>query len=104
MSVRTMAFAVSEASASSLMMPNAIFYGPPGTGKTLTARRLARNCGLDYAIMSGGNVIGLRERAVPELRRVLRWATRASSRGLVLFIDEADAFLAPRSNTHSPSQ
>lgn len=103
-SVRTMAFAVSQAREHSLTLPNAVFYGPPGTGKTLTAKRLARSCGMDYAIMSGGNVIGLRHQAVPELRRVLRWATRTRSKGLVLFIDEADAFLATRSSTHSPSQ
>eukprot|EP00421_Protoceratium_reticulatum_P003221 CAMPEP_0168367384 /NCGR_PEP_ID=MMETSP0228-20121227/5713_1 /TAXON_ID=133427 /ORGANISM="Protoceratium reticulatum, Strain CCCM 535 (=CCMP 1889)" /LENGTH=437 /DNA_ID=CAMNT_0008380209 /DNA_START=52 /DNA_END=1362 /DNA_ORIENTATION=+ len=100
-SVRTMAFAVGEAARRQLSLPNAVFYGPPGTGKTLTARRLARACGLDYALLSGGNVIGLRERAVPELRRVLHWASRVRSQGLVLFIDEADAFLAPRSGAHA---
>jgi len=99
-SVRTMAFAVGEAARRELALPNAVFYGPPGTGKTLTARRLARTCGLDYAIMSGGNVIGLRDRAVPELRRVLQWATKTRSRGLVLFVDEADAFLASRGGAH----
>jgi len=100
-SVRTMAFSVGEAAARGLTMPNSVFYGPPGTGKTLTARRLAHTCGLDYAVMSGGNVIGLREQAVPEVRRVLRWAQRTRSRGLVLFIDEADAFLGSRASAHA---
>ncbi|CAJ1352433.1 unnamed protein product, partial [Effrenium voratum] len=77
-------------------LPNAIFYGGPGTGKSLTARRLAEACGMDYAIMSGGNVLGLQEEAVPELRRVFGWARRCR-KGLLLFIDEAEAFLCCRS-------
>ncbi|CAK9079136.1 Peptidyl-prolyl cis-trans isomerase CYP59 (AtCYP59) (PPIase CYP59) (Cyclophilin-59) [Durusdinium trenchii] len=94
-----------------LPLPNAVFFGPPGTGKSLTARRLAESCGMDrserdvreskpaedYAILSGGNILGLKEEAVPELRRVFRWARR-SSRGLLLFIDEAEAFLCCRSS------
>ena len=32
---------------------------PPGTGKTLTARRLAHRAGLEYAIMTGGDVAPL---------------------------------------------
>mmetsp|Transcript_23215 Transcript_23215/g.78617 ORF Transcript_23215/g.78617 Transcript_23215/m.78617 type:complete len:579 (-) Transcript_23215:53-1789(-) len=84
-----------------LALPNAVFYGPPGTGKSLTARRLATACGLDYAIMSGGNVIGLQEEAVPELRRIFNWARRVR-KGLVLFVDEADAFLSARGAGGSP--
>jgi hypothetical protein len=34
-----------------------MFYGPPGTGKTMVAQRLALHCGLDYAMMSGGDVV-----------------------------------------------
>jgi len=34
-----------------------LFFGKPGTGKTMVAQRLARHCGLDYAIMSGGDVV-----------------------------------------------
>jgi len=30
----------------------------------------------DYAILSGGNILGLKEEAVPELRRVFAWARR----------------------------
>ena len=56
--------------------PSAVFYGPPGTGKSLTARRLAVACGMDYALLSGGNVLGLKEEAVSELRRVFTWARR----------------------------
>lgn len=78
-------------------LPSALFYGPPGTGKSLTARRLASSCGLDFGIMSGGNVLSLREEAVPELRKVFTWANRFG--GFLLFIDEAEAFLSSRSGS-----
>eukprot|EP00438_Fugacium_kawagutii_P015074 Skav234498 [mRNA] locus=scaffold2015:27635:55825:- [translate_table: standard] len=35
----------------------------------------------DYAILSGGNVLGLKEDAVPELRRVFAWAQRLKGTG-----------------------
>eukprot|EP00435_Cladocopium_sp_Y103_P057667 s25_g19.t4 len=41
-----------------------LLHGPPGTGKTLFARTLARQSGLDYAIMSGGDVGPLGKDAV----------------------------------------
>ena len=77
---------------------NMLFYGPPGTGKTMVASRIARGSGLDYAIMSGGDVGPLGRDAVTELHKLLDWA-EASPRGLLLFVDEADAFLASRSRT-----
>ena len=33
-----------------------LLHGPPGTGKTLVAKRLAKASGLEYALMSGGDV------------------------------------------------
>ena len=69
-----------------------LLYGPPGTGKTLFARTLARESGLDYAIMTGGDVGPLGKDAVDELNKLFKWATGRKN-GLVLFIDEADAFL-----------
>ncbi|RVW41797.1 ATPase family AAA domain-containing protein 3 [Vitis vinifera] len=38
---------------------NMLFYGPPGTGKTMAARELAKKSGLDYALMTGGDVAPL---------------------------------------------
>jgi ATPase family AAA domain-containing protein 3A/B len=73
-----------------------LFYGPPGTGKTLAAKRMARTSGLDYAIMSGGDVAPLGGGAVTQLHDMFDWAER-SNKGLLLFIDEADAFLGRRS-------
>eukprot|EP01025_Chloroclados_australasicus_P012106 TRINITY_DN1551_c0_g1_i6.p1 TRINITY_DN1551_c0_g1~~TRINITY_DN1551_c0_g1_i6.p1 ORF type:complete len:596 (-),score=82.61 TRINITY_DN1551_c0_g1_i6:458-2245(-) len=72
-----------------------LFYGPPGTGKTMVAKRLAYTSGLDYAILTGGDVAPLESAAVPQLHNTFDWAT-TSSKGLILFIDEADAFLARR--------
>mmetsp|Transcript_2327 Transcript_2327/g.3517 ORF Transcript_2327/g.3517 Transcript_2327/m.3517 type:complete len:375 (-) Transcript_2327:153-1277(-) len=73
-----------------------LLYGPPGTGKTMAAKRLARTSGLDYAIMSGGDVSQLGAKAVTQLHETFDWAEK-SRRGLLLFIDEADAFLGRRS-------
>ncbi len=38
------------------MFRNILMHGPPGTGKTLFAKKLAKHSGLDYAIMTGGDV------------------------------------------------
>lgn len=75
-----------------------LLYGPPGTGKTMVATRLAKGCGMDYALMSGGDVLPLGPDAVKELNRLFAWA-KSSKRGLILFIDEADAFLRRRGAT-----
>mmetsp|Transcript_92227 Transcript_92227/g.192859 ORF Transcript_92227/g.192859 Transcript_92227/m.192859 type:complete len:554 (+) Transcript_92227:135-1796(+) len=69
-----------------------LLHGPPGTGKTLFARTLSKQSGLDYAIMSGGDVGPLGREAVNELNKLFSWAN-SSRKGLILFIDEADAFL-----------
>ena len=61
----------------------------------MAAKRLAQTSGLDYAIMSGGDVAPLGGQAVTQLHDMFDWAER-SRRGLLLFIDEADAFLSQR--------
>ncbi|KAL6993569.1 hypothetical protein U1Q18_011683 [Sarracenia purpurea var. burkii] len=71
---------------------NMLFYGPPGTGKTMVAREIARKSGLDYAMMTGGDVAPLGPQAVTKIHEIFDWA-RKSKKGLLLFIDEADAFL-----------
>ena len=43
--------------------------------------------GLDYAIMSGGDVAPLGKKAVTQLHRVFDWAQK-SRRGVLLFVDE----------------
>lgn len=57
---------------------------------------LARYSGLDYAIFTGGDIGPLGKDAVTELHKIFDWSSR-SRRGLLLFLDEADAFLRRRS-------
>ncbi|KAG0463878.1 hypothetical protein HPP92_019498 [Vanilla planifolia] len=78
---------------------NMLFYGPPGTGKTMVAKEMARKSGLDYAMMTGGDVAPLGSQAVTKIHEIFDWAKK-SRKGLLLFIDEADAFLCERNNTH----
>ncbi|CAN8236163.1 unnamed protein product [Cochlearia groenlandica] len=78
---------------------NMLFYGPPGTGKTMFARELALKSGLDYALMTGGDVAPLGAQAVTKIHQLFDWSKK-SKRGLLLFIDEADAFLCERNKTY----
>ncbi|KAK4758850.1 hypothetical protein SAY87_020151 [Trapa incisa] len=78
---------------------NMLFYGPPGTGKTMVAREIARKSGLDYAMMTGGDVAPLGPQAVTKIHQIFDWA-KNSRKGLLLFIDEADGFLCERNSTH----
>ena len=48
--------------------------------------------GLDYAMMTGGDVAPLGSQAVTKIHQIFDWA-KTSNKGLLLFIDEADAFL-----------
>ena len=77
---------------------NLMFYGPPGTGKTLFAKKLALKSGLEYAIMVGSDIAPLGPLAVRELNRLFDWSEQQKS-GMILFIDEADAFLRNRKNS-----
>ena len=74
---------------------NMLFYGPPGTGKTLFAKKLAMESGLEYAVMVGADIAPLGPMAVQELNKLFDWAEKQPN-GMVLFIDEADAFLRSR--------
>lgn len=74
---------------------NMLFYGPPGTGKTLFAKKLAMESGMEYAVMVGSDIAPLGPDAVTELNTLFDWAEK-QSQGMVLFIDEADAFLRSR--------
>ncbi|KAL4717468.1 hypothetical protein ACJJTC_000617 [Scirpophaga incertulas] len=76
---------------------NLLMYGPPGTGKTLFSKKLAKHSGMDYAILTGGDVAPMGKEAVAAIHKVFDWAN-TSRKGVLLFIDEADAFLRKRSS------
>ncbi|KAL7547399.1 hypothetical protein ACHAWF_014562 [Thalassiosira exigua] len=72
-----------------------LLHGPPGTGKTMVAKKLATIIGIDYALMSGGDVSPLGSDAVTQIHNLFAWA-KMSLRGVILFIDEAECFLGKR--------
>ena len=74
---------------------NLMFFGPPGTGKTLFAKKLAMQSGMEYAVMVGSDIAPLGRNAVTELNKIFDWAEKQAN-GMILFIDEADAFLRNR--------
>ncbi|KAH6830436.1 P-loop containing nucleoside triphosphate hydrolases superfamily protein [Perilla frutescens var. hirtella] len=78
---------------------NMLFHGPPGTGKTMAAKELALKSGLEYAMMTGGDVAPLGSQAVTKIHELFDWGKK-SKKGLLLFIDEADAFLCERNKTY----
>uniref|UniRef100_A0AAQ6A6Q9 AAA+ ATPase domain-containing protein n=1 Tax=Amphiprion ocellaris TaxID=80972 RepID=A0AAQ6A6Q9_AMPOC len=94
--VRDIAIATRNTRQNNGLYRNILMYGPPGTGKTLFAKKLAMHSGMDYAIMTGGDVAPMGRDGVTAMHKVFDWAN-TSRRGLLLFVDEADAFLRKRS-------
>lgn len=93
--VRDIAIATRNTKKNKSLYRNVLMYGPPGTGKTLFAKKLALHSGMDYAIMTGGDVAPMGREGVTAMHKVFDWAS-TSRRGLLLFVDEADAFLRKR--------
>ncbi|XP_064446184.1 ATPase family AAA domain-containing protein 3 isoform X2 [Mirounga angustirostris] len=93
--VRDIAIATRNTKKNHSLYRNILMYGPPGTGKTLFAKKLALHSGMDYAIMTGGDVAPMGRDGVTAMHKVFDWAS-TSRRGLLLFVDEADAFLRKR--------
>ncbi|XP_068096687.1 ATPase family AAA domain-containing protein 3-A isoform X2 [Hyperolius riggenbachi] len=93
--VRDIAIATRNTKKNKGLYRNILMYGPPGTGKTLFAKKLAMHSGMDYAIMTGGDVAPMGREGVTAMHKVFDWAN-TSKRGLLLFVDEADAFLRKR--------
>lgn len=95
--LRDVAIATKNTRQNKGMYRNILMHGPPGTGKTLFAKKLAEHSGMDYAIMTGGDVGPMGKDGVTAIHKVFDWA-QTSRRGLLLFVDEADAFLRKRSS------
>ena len=55
---------------------------------------------MHYAILTGGDVVPLAKDGVTAIHKVFDWAT-SNRRGLLLFVDEADAFLRKRSQVRA---
>ena len=116
--LRDVAIATKNTKLNGGMYRNLMFYGPPGmyamlchythyslyfifsllgTGKTMFAKKLAMHSGMDYAVMTGGDVAPMGRDGVTAMHKVFDWAS-TSRKGLILFVDEADAFLRKRSS------
>ena len=88
-------YAKTNAGATNVKYRNLMLWGPPGTGKTMFAKRLARESGLEWAYMSGSSFAKFKDgEGIEALDELFAWANR--SKGLMLFIDEAEAFLVQR--------
>ncbi len=76
---------------------NMILYGPGGTGKTMISKYIARNSGMNYIIMSGGDLAQYIKRGehVTELVKIFDTA-KNSAGATILFIDEAESLCRDR--------
>ncbi|QQR49077.1 AAA family ATPase [bacterium] len=81
-------------------LPNVLLYGPPGTGKTAFVKALAHESNFDYALTSGSEFAKITDLSSlnDELRKLIEWANDYSddSKGLIVFIDEAESLFANR--------
>lgn len=81
---------------------HALFYGAPGTGKTLLAKKIAKELGMNYAIIPGANIHQFNgEEGVKEINKLFDWAEKSRT---VLFFDECDALVPSRLNSSVSEQ
>ncbi len=78
---------------------NLLLYGPPGTGKTLFAQQLAQQSNMEFAITSGASFS--KKGALEAMDDLFAWANK--SKGLILFIDEAESLMPDRNNLNPDS-
>jgi hypothetical protein len=76
---------------------NIILYGPGGTGKTMICEKMAKDAGMNYVMMSGGDLAQYIKRGehVTELNKLFD-RIESSSTPTFLFIDEAESFTQDR--------
>ncbi|XP_028128067.2 ATPase family AAA domain-containing protein 3A homolog [Diabrotica virgifera virgifera] len=95
--LRDVAIATKNTKQNKGLYRNILMHGPPGTGKTMFAKKLAKHSGMDYAILTGGDIAPMGRDGVTAIHKVFDWAN-STRKGLILFVDEADAFLRKRSS------
>ncbi len=76
---------------------NVLLHGPGGTGKTLVAKYIARQSGMNYRFMSGGDLAQYIKRGehVTELNQLFE-DMKNSPTPTILFIDEAESLCMDR--------
>uniref|UniRef100_H2R9K7 ATPase family AAA domain containing 3C n=1 Tax=Pan troglodytes TaxID=9598 RepID=H2R9K7_PANTR len=72
--VRDIAIATRNTKKNRSLYRHILLYGPPGTGKTLFAKKLALHSGMDYAIMTGGDVAPMGREGVTAMHKLFDWA------------------------------
>ena len=72
--LRDVAIATKNTKLNGGLYRNLLFYGPPGTGKTMFAKKLAMHGGMDYAVMTGGDVAPMGRDGVTAMHKVFDWA------------------------------
>ncbi|VDO72746.1 unnamed protein product [Schistosoma margrebowiei] len=75
--------------------PKTVFQRPTDPLEGIILRSLAMHSGMDYAILTGGDIAPMGSEGVTAVHKVFEWA-KTSRKGVLLFVDEADAFLRKR--------
>jgi ATPase family AAA domain-containing protein 3A/B len=79
-----------------VVQQNYLFHGPPGTGKTLRAQKIARECNMDFAVMTGASLFKFDcAQALAEIDNLFKHAQK-NPNGTVIVIDEAESLLLDR--------
>jgi len=76
-----------------------LLVGPPGTGKTLLARAIAQECGVNFILVNGPEIV---RKFYGESEALLREIFQSASdkQPSILFIDEIDAVAPKRDRVH----
>ena len=83
---------------------NLLLWGLPGTGKTMFSRQLADEAHMDYDIMSGASFAQFANgEGITEMNRLYKRA-ESWKNGVIIIIDEADAFLGLRNSANLTQQ
>ena len=77
--LRDVAIATKNTKLNGGMYRNLLYYGPPGTGKTMFAKKLAMHSGMDYAIMTGGDVAPMGRDGVTAMHKVITFHNSLSA-------------------------